>query len=305
MNICNIETDITDHCNLTCSNCSHHSPYVTKGFYDIKQFQHDIDKSSEFLSCNWFKLLGGEPLLNESISEYVTHLRRSDICKNIAIFTNGILLNRVSVDLLMSVDCVVVSRYPGNTSYTNLVKKNVDQARKHVKVIHNFYDKFEAQEFTHENDDKELVKKIFDRCRLRYECNAIYKGHFYKCMACQRKYDFLKANNIEYNILSDPSVDGVAIHEPEFTKRFMKYYYSDVPLAACRFCTGSSGKDVAHINKLQKPEQFVTDVVCPEKLKQPPVSQTKDFNKIFSTPTNKLNKSFEEFIDNDGVVHKL
>jgi len=305
VNICNIETDISDHCNLKCANCSHHSPYVTKGFYEIEQFKNDIDKASDYLSCNWFKLLGGEPLLNTHIFDYVNHLHVSEICKNIAIFTNGILLNKVSAELLTSVDCVVVSRYPGNETYTKLVKDNIEYAREHTRVIHNYYDKFEAQEFTNKNTDQDLIKKIFDRCKLRYECNAIYKGYFYKCMACQRKKDFLRANNLDSKDVTDPGVDGVKIDSPNFHEKLIKYYYSDTPLNACAYCTGSSGKDVPHVNKLTKPAEKIQEVVDMNKLNTPAIHETDDIKYLMTPITGKRRNIVRKFKDNDGLEHDI
>lgn len=306
MKISNIETDITDHCNLSCADCSHHSPYITKGFYDINQFERDINTIAHRVQCEWFKILGGEPLLNTNIEQYIDILRSSGICNKIAIFTNGTLLHRVSIDTFKDVDCVVVSRYPGTGKYKNLITTNVERLREHVDVIHNYYDTFEAQNFLTVNDSVELVQQIFDRCKLRYECNAIYKGYFYKCIACQRKGQFLSKHGVNDLKLSDPAVDGISIYADNFTEQFIKYYYSNEPLYACRYCTGSSGRDVAHSNKLTKPSTAVNDVICKDKLKLPPVCESQSISFLQADIISRTTSvSGREFIDNDGLSHDI
>jgi organic radical activating enzyme len=305
MKICNIETDITDHCNLTCAECSHHSPYISKGVYPLDQFEKDVNTFAESVQCEWFKILGGEPLLNRELSSYIDALQTSGICKKIALFTNGTLLHRVDPQVFQHIDCLVVSRYPGSDKYTEHVRSNVEKFRDILPVVHNYYDMFEAQNFLEANESPELVQQIFDRCKLRYECNAIYKGKFYKCMACVRKEEFLGKYNVRDEKLSSTG-DGISLYGENLTRRFLEYYYSTTPLAACRFCTGSSGKDIPHSNKLTPPKACIHDVVCPDKLRGPPLHQTAGINNIRSNIiTRSPAVSSQTFTDNDGLDHIL
>jgi organic radical activating enzyme len=299
----NIETDIADHCNLSCKNCSHHSPYAVKGFYSIEDFKKDVNTVSKSVNCNWFKLLGGEPLLNKTFYEYSKILKDSNICDKVALFTNGILLGKYKKELYKDFDCIVVSRYPGSENYKKLILKNIDDLKNYVKIIHNYYDEFEEQEFLQKNDNKKLVQDIYDRCKLRYECNTIYKGYFFKCIASQRKGDFLKSNGIVDNKLFDKNTDGVNIHSKDFLSKFLKYYYSDKPLYACQYCTGSCGKDVPHESKKNKNIPYkIEDILSIDKLKEPPIKLLNNIQ--FLQPNIKTRSiDYQTIVDNDGILH--
>ena len=299
----NIETDIADHCNLKCKNCSHHSPYAVKGFYSLEDFKNDVNQISKKINCNWFKLLGGEPLLNKNFYLYSKILKESEICDKVALFTNGLLLGKFDKKLYKDFDCIVVSRYPGSENYKNLILKNIEKLKDTVKIIHNYYDEFEEQEFLQKNANKKLVQQIYDRCKLRYECNTLYKGYFFKCIASQRKGDFLKSNGIIDEKLFDKNTDGVYIYDSNFLSNFIKYYYSDKPLYACQYCTGSCGKDVPHEREKNKniPEK-IDKILSKEKLLLPPL---KIENNIQFLQPNIKNRSisYETVIDNDGILH--
>jgi organic radical activating enzyme len=299
----NIETDIADHCNLKCKNCSHHSPYAVKGFYSIEDFKNDVNQISKKINCNWFKLLGGEPLLNKNFHLYSEILKESKICDKVALFTNGILLGKFNKKLYKDFDCIVVSRYPGSENYKNLILKNIEELKDTVKVIHNYYDEFEEQEFLQKNTNKKLVQQIYDRCKLRYECNTLYKGYFFKCIASQRKGDFLKSNGIIDKKLFDKNTDGVYIYDSNFLSNFIKYYYSDKPLYACQYCTGSCGKDVPHEREKNKniPKE-IDKILSKEKLLLPPLKVENNIQ--FLQPNiNSRSISYETVIDNDGILH--
>ena len=299
----NIETDIADHCNLKCKNCSHHSPYAVKGFYSIEDFENDVNQISKKINCNWFKLLGGEPLLNKNFYLYSEILKKSKICDKVALFTNGILLGKFKKELYKNFDCIVVSRYPGSENYKNLILKNIEELKDTVKVIHNYYDEFEEQEFLQKNTNKKLVQQIYDRCKLRYECNTLYKGYFFKCIASQRKGDFLKSNGIIDKKLFDKNTDGVYIYDSNFLSNFIKYYYSDKPLYACQYCTGSCGKDVPHEREKNKniPKE-IDKILSKEKLSLPPLKIENNIQ--FLQPNiNSRSISYETVIDNDGILH--
>lgn len=90
--------DLAEHCNLNCQNCDHFSPLAEEHFTDINIFERDIKRISEIMgdkvSC--VDLEGGEPLLNEDVSKYIEIVHKYLPETQVQIFTNGILLEKMS-----------------------------------------------------------------------------------------------------------------------------------------------------------------------------------------------------------------
>lgn len=294
----NLESDITDHCNLKCENCSHHSPFIKRGEYSIEEFEKDISVFSKYVNSEWYKLLGGEPLLNIKLQQYIDIIKQYGISKKVAIFTNGTLLEKVDRQVLESVDCISVSVYP--TRYKPDILDAVNKLKSQIKTtfIVNEINTFEQQDFLQENTDKKLLSYIWDNCKIKLECNAVYKGYFSKCMTSFRKKEFLKKFNIDVNF--DPNVFGCDIHRDDFKRRFLEYYYSNKLLDPCRWCTGSSGRDVLHkqISNNYIPSNNIADIID--------IDRKININDPqFSKPdiiTRKL--KVKSFVDIDGIHHK-
>jgi len=294
----NLESDITDHCNLKCENCSHHSPFIKKGEYDVEEFERDIKAFSKYVNSEWYKLLGGEPLLNKKLQLYIDTIKRYNISKKIAIFTNGVLLEKVDKQVLESVDCISVSVYP--TRYKADIQAIVRELQSQIKTtfLVNEVNTFEQQDFLQENTDKKLLSHIWDNCKIKLECNAIYRGYFSKCMTSFRKKEFLKKFNVHTNL--DPNIFGCAIHQEDFKRRFLEYYYSNKMLDPCRWCTGSSGKDIQHSQVASNyvPSNSITEIINIDRkinINDPQFCKP-------SIITRTLN--VKSFVDIDGIHHK-
>ena len=97
-----IEFPLADHCNLNCKGCSHFSNLVPSPvFPDKKQFKQDLNQLAGYFSqIHNFYLLGGEPLLNPEIAEYITSVRSVFPYTQIIIVTNGLLLLSLKEELI-------------------------------------------------------------------------------------------------------------------------------------------------------------------------------------------------------------
>ena len=90
------EVNISDHCNLNCRMCTHFSPISKKEFYNLEQYKKDITRLGVlFDHClEHIILMGGEPLLNENLDEYIKATRINFPKCNITVHSNGILLQK-------------------------------------------------------------------------------------------------------------------------------------------------------------------------------------------------------------------
>ena len=75
-------------------------------------------------------------------------------------------------------------------------------------------------------------------------------GVFYKCTRAAYQRDFrerLSIEGSELDALPAPGDDGIALDAMDFEDRLLAYLNADRALASCRYCHGSSGPLVEHV----------------------------------------------------------
>ena len=92
-----LEFHVADHCNMNCKYCEHYSGLVkTPKFTNLKRFTQDFEQLKKFIDdIGMIRILGGEPLLNSEINEYVKLSRRLYPLAQIFVVTNAILLPKM------------------------------------------------------------------------------------------------------------------------------------------------------------------------------------------------------------------
>ena len=120
----NFEIHLTDSCNLSCKGCMHFAP-LAKGNtdYPLEEFESDFARISTVFKgrFGWVHLLGGEPLLNKRINEYLDIVGRNVKNGTVDLITNGLLLP--SMDESFFVSCkknnirIAITKYPVGFDY--------------------------------------------------------------------------------------------------------------------------------------------------------------------------------------------
>ena len=89
-----VEVNLADHCNLNCQCCDHFSPIAKETFLDYEQYKKDIHRLAELTNQKMARvtLLGGEPLLNDKVIDYIKITREYLPNSEIVLFTDGLLL---------------------------------------------------------------------------------------------------------------------------------------------------------------------------------------------------------------------
>lgn len=263
-----LETDIIDNCNLRCRHCSHHSPYMDKGVYNLNQFENDVRNLSKVLHVEKFRILGGEPLLNPNLKKYLEIARKFNLADNIGVCTNGTLLDLVNEELLSKMDFLDISLYPslGKPSLEK-IQKNINRLLliDKTKISVEEWKYFRTTETLVENKDEKLVRKIWNLCYVKDGAHAIYKGYYVRCTASQHKGQFLKKTGVAgaKNLLV-PGAGGLNLNIANLEEELIKYINSDIPLEACKLCLGVSSKRIQH---LQRNGQNQSKIRTEEKLR--------------------------------------
>ncbi|MDR0818702.1 MAG: radical SAM protein [Oscillospiraceae bacterium] len=90
------QTHLADHCNLNCKGCGHFCNLVKEPiFADLEQYSKDVTRLSElYWNVSLLQLLGGEPLLNSQLEEFIKVSRKAFPAAELNVYSNGLLVTR-------------------------------------------------------------------------------------------------------------------------------------------------------------------------------------------------------------------
>jgi hypothetical protein len=89
-----IEFYITNVCNLTCEGCNRFNNYNFAGWQRWSDYESTYEKWADYINIEHMVLLGGEPLLNPDIIDWIRGLNRV-FHTNVQILSNGTRINQV------------------------------------------------------------------------------------------------------------------------------------------------------------------------------------------------------------------
>ena len=89
-----LEMDVAHACNLTCEFCSHYSNLRTKGVVSYKDGEKWINEWSKKLNPITFRILGGEPFINNDLSKFIELTANAWPDARRAVVSNGLLFER-------------------------------------------------------------------------------------------------------------------------------------------------------------------------------------------------------------------
>lgn len=228
-----LEFHMADHCNLNCKGCTHFSNLVSEPkFADYNQFVKDIGQLAKYFSqIHSFYLLGGEPLLNPEIGEFVKVIRKEFPYTNIIIVTNGILLMTINEQLI-------------NILKENRVHISVSDyiCLDHQKII-SFIQKHELSadlRIEKENFSKHInvngnsdASEIFSQC-FRKNCNFLDKGRIAAC--CQPFTAHYFNEYFGEHLPECPKEDCIDLYEEDMDGWKIKKRLI-TPMKSCEYCT--------------------------------------------------------------------
>lgn len=251
-----VEYSVAYHCNLKCAFCSHMAPFISEKLPPLESFANDVNTLSKVLHTKDIRMVGGEPLLNPEILEFLKVARNSGIADTVMVTTNGLLLNSMKDEFWELVDFVWLSQYPGASPKDKMIEKfraKAQESNTRFDVDPSFYFRTAVTTDPHPMDWK--TKMIYRTCESahRFHCHMIHEGRLFKCACPPFMPEYLgRMGRNGY----DPNVDAFNIHwAKDLFGELKDYLFSKEPLQACRNCMGYVGKWQSH-------RQLTKDVVA-------------------------------------------
>ena len=233
-----IEINAVRHCNLSCKGCSHSSPISKYKIYEPRILEKDLINISKFLRAEFTRVVGGEPLLHPNFIEILKTIKSSGISDKICVVTNGLLLDKITDDMLEYIDKIEISIYPLSISVLEKIKNNaINLSDKGVKVRLLEYTDFRESITQVSSFNNELIQLIYNTCQIahNWRCITIDNNRIYRCP--QSMINDEKTANYE---------DSLDINSINCLNDLLMFLENNNYLNSCSNCLGSVGKKIIH-----------------------------------------------------------
>ena len=241
-----IEYSLAYHCNLQCSHCSHLSPFQTPESPTVQSFERDISRLTTALHAEVIRLLGGEPLLNPDIDEFLYIARESRIADRLMVTTNGLLLHRMTDAFWERVDLVLVSLYPDIHLEDKLENIRQRASRSGSELWTHEIPRFRTMMLTEQQPRDWITSAIFESCEdvHLHHCHMLHEGRLYKCAVPPFLPQYLaRLGQGGY----DPLRDSFDLHgAADLAQDLRDFLLSSRVPEACEHCLGYLGRIEAH-----------------------------------------------------------
>jgi len=197
-----VETMITQACNLSCHGCTNYSDLIHGGFTKWADGRKQIQAWLDRVEIPDFGILGGEPLVNPELDQWIVGLRELMPNAQIRFTTNGINLHKKFhiIKLLHDIgNCVIkigvhvidptleetIRKIYDSYEWTPIIEYGInrhvtgDRVRFHVKRPDTFWKTYQGtydNMMPHNSDPVEAFKQCCQKT-----CPLLYNGRIYKC----------------------------------------------------------------------------------------------------------------------------
>ena len=235
-----IEINLVDHCNLNCQMCDHFSQLVTTPFLlDIKTFERDMNRLAELCSndIGIIKLQGGEPTIHPDLIRFIEITRQLFPKCTIYLFTNGLLLNRLSCEFWQACKdndiTLQLTTYPININVKAIEEKACNYGVK-LQVFAEVANRLRGVKHStkHPFDlEGKREKYEFICCYHLNETITLRDGKLYTCSIRPYANYFNDAFNQKL-VLSEE--DGIDIHSANNYEEIAEFVARRIPF--CNYC---------------------------------------------------------------------
>lgn len=226
-----LEYHIADHCNLNCVACEHYSGLVDKPvFPNLEKWKKDIAMLKKYIDdIGTIRILGGEPLLNKEIEEYMKITRAYYPHSYIFIVTNALLLTSMPESFFNTMREHNIYLY---ISYYLPLKDKMSKILSFLRTKNVQYhlselnEHFTIKQTLHPNNNPQ---QQFFNC-FQSRCNNLYDGYMGACFLPFTTKYFNKHFN-----LSLPEDGKINLYDDNLTTETLKLLLLSA-FERCRYC---------------------------------------------------------------------
>jgi organic radical activating enzyme len=268
-----LETMITQACNISCVGCTNYSDLTHPGYVSWQSGQTQIQSWLDRVDIPDFGIMGGEPLINPEVREWIQGCRDLMPDSQIRFTTNGLLLHKHFdiIDLLSNIgNCVFkITVHVENTELEDIVNR-VHSMYKWEPVVEYGVKRFKTDrgfrfqinrptEFvkTYQNSYRNMMPyhsdpaQAFDKC-CQQTCPLLYNSNIYKCSTAGLLSDVLARfdnPNVEHWMPYltdgiDPNCSDVQLSQ--FIDNFGK------PNSICGQCPSGNNGTIIHMEQVSR-----------------------------------------------------
>ena len=231
----NFEIHVTDACNLNCAGCFHFAPLADgDSVYPLAEFEKDVTRLAELFhgKFGWVHVMGGEPLLNHRINEYLDIVGRNVKKGQVDLLTNGLLLPQVDDSFFAA--CrrnkirIAVTKYPIKADDDKIAELVKSKGCDYVE----FADRNKPGSFSSPAlapDSKMSGKKNYLKCILANACVTLDRGKLFYCSIPT----FVRMYNDKFGHAFDYENDCISIYGND-KKTILDFLRT--PHDFCKYC---------------------------------------------------------------------
>jgi organic radical activating enzyme len=197
-----VEMQVTQVCNLSCLGCSNYADLKHTGYLKWADGRKEIESWLDCMDIGDFGIMGGEPLINPELKQWITGLRELLPTSTLRFSTNGELLDK-------HLDVLAVAHEVGNFVFKITAHQHSERVEAVIKKIFEMYPwepvfeygiyrfktgnnlRFQVnrpQTFLkyYKNDYANMMPyasdpaEAFDIC-MQQRCPLMFEGRMYKC----------------------------------------------------------------------------------------------------------------------------
>ena len=235
-----LEVNVIDICNLNCKGCTHFSNLFSGDTeMDLVRFTADLHQIAQYLHVLSIRLLGGEPLLNKHLIDYVKIARNELPFTEIHIVSNGLLLLQQSESFFAVMRehnvRMDISAYPPTQKIKDKLCAILEKQKisYHIsKPVIQFYRTLNSQ-------GKSNLEHAHEVCAQSY-CAFLRNGKIYPCPFAGMIYKYIECFHMEeFNV--DLNQLGIDIYDDKLNWSFL-FENLCKPFSLCAYCSEDGGE---------------------------------------------------------------
>ena len=237
-----LEINLIYGCNLSCEHCTHFCKY-SRGIEPLENIIAWYESWHEKIMPKNIRLIGGEPLLYPQLCEAIDITGRYWPETNILLTTNGLLLEKVS-DEIIGMLCernihVYVSQHYNDEEFNPPFFRGIDRLIK-FGIRYTIYTSYmNWRKMYHVNDQGTLLpyqsdwKQAWENCQTKNICPTLLQNRLYKC---QHIAHVLRC--MDNGLLGDEwnAVKSYIPLSPDASLEEMRRFVNSEAVTACAIC---------------------------------------------------------------------